>query len=93
MTAEGGVSQRYAAYALALELGWADVDAMLESIPMTKFYEWMAFYRLREEMRENDGKLKPRFGGEDQSEMSASLLHSMKSYQGARDRALGRRGK
>lgn len=93
MTAEGGVSQRYAAYALALELGWADVDAMLDSIPITQFNEWMAFFKLREEMRENDGKIKPRYGNGDQTEMSASLLHNMKSYQGARDRALGRRGK
>lgn len=64
---------------------------MLDSITLPKFYEWLAFVNLREEMRENDGKLKPRYDNGYQKEMSASLLHNMKSYQGARDRALGRR--
>lgn len=69
------------------------MDAMLDSIPMMQFNEWMAFFKLREEMRENNGKLKPRYGNGDQKEMSASLLHNMQAYQGARDRAQGKRGK
>lgn len=64
---------------------------MLESIPITQFNEWMAFFRLREEMRENDGKLNQRYSGEDQAKLSGDLLHNMQVYQGARDRALGRK--
>lgn len=64
---------------------------MLDSIPVTQFNEWMAFFRLREEMRENDGKLNQRYRGEDQAKLSGDLLHNMQAYQGARDRALGRK--
>lgn len=64
---------------------------MLDSIPITQFNEWMAFFRLREEMRDNEGKLKPRYSGEDKTKLSGDLLHNMQAYQDARDRALGRK--
>ena len=37
------------AYSLALELGWSDVDAMLESMTAIQLQEWFAFFRIRDE--------------------------------------------
>lgn len=42
---------RYAAYALALELHQYDVDAMLTDMTAMQFNEWLAFFRIREELR------------------------------------------
>ena len=41
------VTGRYSAYALALELGWSDVDAMLASMTAMQIQEWFASFRIR----------------------------------------------
>lgn len=44
-----------AAFHLAKELGYVDVDGMLESITSAEFYEWLAFLS----MSDKDKDMKP----------------------------------
>lgn len=40
---------RHVAHSLALELGWWDVDAMLDEMTCKQYLDWLEFYRVREE--------------------------------------------
>ncbi|MDL2280149.1 hypothetical protein LJC15_05790 [Desulfovibrio sp. OttesenSCG-928-G11] len=82
MTRDGGISARFTAYALALELGWSDVDAMLESMTAMQYREWLAFFKRRNEAPDN----KPT----NKVQMAGSLSKALDGYQNRRDRLKGR---
>lgn len=42
------MSPRHVAHSLALELGWWNVDAMLEEMTCRQYLDWLEFYRVRE---------------------------------------------
>ena len=78
------MSARYTAFSLALELGWWDVDAMLESMTATQYKEWLAFFQIRAERDKTPhggyGK-----GPEEQRRMSGDIVRAMSGYQTRRN--------
>ncbi|MCL1940032.1 MAG: hypothetical protein FWG04_05165 [Desulfovibrionaceae bacterium] len=78
------MTARYGAHALALELGWPDVDAMLESMTAMQYQEWLAFFRIRA-----DAANAPQGGygnsPEEQRRMSGDIVRAMSGYQERRD--------
>ncbi|MDR2696036.1 MAG: phage tail assembly protein T [Deltaproteobacteria bacterium] len=84
MTGEGGVSARYVAFSLALELGRQDVDAMLESMTAMQYREWLAFFQIRAE-REKGPQGGYGIGPEEQRRMSGDIVRAMTGYQGRRE--------
>jgi hypothetical protein len=80
----GGVSLRYLAYSLALELGQHNVDAMLETMTAMQFNEWVAYFRIKSEK----GDVPPqgmvgKYGTspEGQRRMNGDILRAMIGYQ------------
>ena len=68
----------------ALELGWSDVDAMLESMTATQYQEWLAFFRIRadvEKIPQGGYGASP----EEKRRMSGDIVRAMSGYQGRRD--------
>ena len=78
------MTARYNAYALALEFGWSNVDAMLESMTAMQYREWLAFFRIRadvEKMPQGGYGTSP----EEQRRMSGDIVRAMAGYQERRD--------
>lgn len=71
-----GATLRYAACALALELGLWDVDGMLEGMTYRQFNEWMTFFKVRSELRnapERKGPKKHEAVKEDQQALARKI--------------------
>lgn len=79
------MTARYTAYSLALELGWSDVDAMLESMTAMQYQEWLSFYRIRNEKSGDAPKTR-----EEQKNLAASLSRALDGYQQRRDSKKGK---
>lgn len=69
------MSSRYTAYSLALELKCINVDEMLEEMTAMQFNEWLAFFKIREELREKPGTTK------DKKDLSKGLIDAFKGFQ------------
>ncbi len=78
---------RYTAYSLALELGWSDVDAMLETMTASQYKEWLAFFKIRNELQRSPDKPQGGYGTsrEAQERMSGDILRFMDGYQKRRE--------
>ncbi len=81
-----GVSWRYVAYSLALELGWSDVDQMLESMTLLQFNEWLAFFKIRDRQRAgaNAATARPQKYGkswEEQQRLSGDILRAFQGWE------------
>ena len=76
------MSARYNAYALALELGYVNVDTMLEDLPAKNFFEWLAFFKIRNELSEKGEKSdKKNTGKDEQLALAARIKHDIMGYQ------------
>lgn len=79
-----GVTPRYAACALALEFGFWDVDAMLESMTRAQFNEWAAFFNVRARLRKGElsGVLvgKPDTSKEGQQALARKVIGLLKRH-------------
>lgn len=83
----GGVSWRYTAYALALELKCPDVDAMLQRMETRQFYEWLAFFRIREELQDDKKQPATKVATtESNKALQAKMFSSLLGYQHRRER-------
>jgi len=67
-----------------LELGWGDVDAMLESMTARQYKEWLAFFSVRAE-RERSPQGGYGASPEEQRRMSGDIVRAMSGYQERRD--------
>lgn len=76
---------RYTAYALALELGWWDVDAMLDSMTYRQFQEWLAFYRIRNSKDTDRAKGSYDESPEGRQRMANDLKATMEAFQTRRN--------
>jgi len=72
------------AFSLALEFGWWDVDAMLQSMTAMQLHEWFAFFSLRAE-REKMPQSGYGTSPEEQRRMSGDIVRAMTGYQGRRE--------
>jgi hypothetical protein len=61
------------------------VDAMLESMTAVQYQEWLAFYKIRNEMEKKDAD-----GTADKTLMSGSLNRALDGYQNRRDKRKGK---
>jgi len=92
MARDGGTSARFTAYALAFELGWSDVDAMLESMTAMQYKEWLAFIKIRNKKDGSESEDEPKGDGtskEEQDRLGGHILRAMTGYQKRRDKLKG----
>lgn len=78
---DGRRTARYTAYSLAYELGWSDVDAMLEALDVNKYREWLEFFKIKNEKTAQYGT-----GHDEQRRMGGDLLRAMTGYQKRREK-------
>lgn len=83
------MTERYAAYALALELKCPDVDVMLASMSIKGFLEWQAFFRIRAERERGPQTAGGPPPGSGDSGMHARLVGAFTGYQERRDHQNG----
>ena len=83
------MSARHVAHSLALELGWWDVDGMLDAMTCRQYLEWLEFYRVRSERldRARDEARMPKMSGKygadvaGQKRLRADLLKHFGEYE------------
>ena len=71
---------RYALYALAWELKQPNVDAMLQALTAMQIQEWLAFLKIREELRNADARQN------DPKQLAGSLSRALDGYQHIREK-------
>lgn len=80
------MTHRYAAYALAMELGIWNVDAMLHDMNCAQFNEWMAFLNVRARTlggptQQVEPQKKYGDSREEQQRMSRDILKAFQGWQ------------